>query len=674
MGIQPSQVASAGTFVEKATECQAAMIRSQRNQVAETIVNLIQRHLLCELQQTQQNTSFEFEDPMLSLISTPFVNSSGLAVIELAQSMQGQSTASASFSTELFGDGTTELRAVLTQFHNETFISSDPNQVQNSCNGCVMSIAVESCNDNQTNQRRLSSNNLSSSSLDLDATRCSPIFFAVRFDNHRLSLKDGELPTCESWTSKEQRWNSDECLLSDWDHTNRLVTCACTQTATVRVSKTLYISSVEMSVRFNLILLSLAFLFGCAVLACCCSVQCQSIDDRPMLARKDSIFQQYWRKTSASLTLTFEQMQCLNALPNKGRFRTGICNACRAGATCTVMCVISNVAWLELRSAHNLLSLIWRPDGTNLSTPQRLACLVVFIALVMTAATLYFAQSTNVINPIMASLVVSLVAAIPPQLLRFLFSSSRPKEEKVDNKNQPSSIRRRDELRRSIIRKKHPFYRCCKSFAWCLILLLMVLLLWASMEHADQFDISVAEPRYHPDCWNNDFKARLDEKLANDANLEQKQKIIAWLLFVAEAIWLSMVFWQSICSMVVATLKVWTFCNNLQFDVGPKTLCKLLCAVCCCKSARRKGRKDNKKHKDNVAYYYVDACAKQAGLWSLLPRRERVTTRKHRPFDNLWFYGNAPREHRDNDREEQIAINSKAYDDNAWQTDVSSDI
>merc|ERR1712096_231607 len=132
---------------------------------------------------------------------------------------------------------------------------------------------------------------------------------------------------------------------------------------------------------------------------------------------------------------------------------------------------------------------------------------------------------------------------------------------------------------------------------------------------------------HRSDCWHNDFKARLDDKLANDANFEQKEKIIAWLLFVVEAIWLSMVFWQSFCSMTVAALKVWAFCNNLEFEVGPKTLCKLLCAVCCCKSVPRKGRKEN-KHKDNVAYYYADACAKQAGLWSLLPRRARVTTRK----------------------------------------------
>ena len=90
---------------------------------------------------------------------------------------------------------------------------------------------------------------------------------------------------------------------------------------------------------------------------------------------------------------------------------------------------------------------------------------------------------------------VSLIADVPSQLMRFLFTKFKSARERsaddseLDGAAEDSEIGRLHSMRQKLLQQQYPCHSRCKNVAWCLLLVLIMCFTSTTVVTAAQFGV-----------------------------------------------------------------------------------------------------------------------------------------------------------------------------------------
>merc|ERR1712096_194045 len=161
-----------------------------------------------------------------------------------------------------------------------------------------------------------------------------------------------------------------------------------------------------------------------------CCVGDEGDANLPLLAFDDSLFASFQREHIEADSVGREAHFLDGLLPNQLMLGHGLCRTCNGSlsALLRVLTCQYMLFMLSLKNDHTVISVFkFKAKGTNFSSKQRVACLLMYVASLMAASALFYGVRQKGIGDITSSFVISLLSTVPVFVCRTMFRKSAPR-------------------------------------------------------------------------------------------------------------------------------------------------------------------------------------------------------------------------------------------------------
>ena len=301
---------------------------------------------------------------------------------------------------------------------------------------------------------------IESDELKYDTDLCEPYYITVDMnasileDNINKISKDDEsifYPNCVFWNTTLNSFDDNNCYVHNY--TNDTVICACNHLTTFNVKIRDIIPNVnkldawhfrnitfDNIIKYPTVIITILSFGLLSFILCLINPKSKHKNDIPSLAYDDIIVKDFKNEKFKGEQYAYEIDLLNKYIPNPHKLGNGILPLIKYdkhnfGNTDDVdeypKC---NLCWLQLRlyilylgNDHTILSMFQRTSGSNFSTRQRISCFFMYVCTIMMANAIFFGIEQPFMGGITASFISSLISTIPVFIVRFIFSSSKPK-------------------------------------------------------------------------------------------------------------------------------------------------------------------------------------------------------------------------------------------------------
>ena len=258
------------------------------------------------------------------------------------------------------------------------------------------------------------------------------------FGNATFVLNQNQsFPACKSRNSSNGRWSDDECFV--YDINADTITCGCTHLNTHKITSEVFTpSAIALPSRkwrnistqnFNhypIIWMTFGIILTIIILLSGLKCIDQRKENRPLLAFEDIIFTQTRDERMKSdiygreLRCIQRYMACSDPIVGNG--------LCELSISTKNLCIMQiKLFGIYLLNNHILLSIFWRPSGTNTSIKTRIGFFLMYLVNVMCLTVLFYVAVQEYCSDISAAIVISILSIIPIHFLQKLFVKSKPR-------------------------------------------------------------------------------------------------------------------------------------------------------------------------------------------------------------------------------------------------------